>query len=159
MSSSYKVISANLDAKDLRVAIVISRWHDFINEKLLAGAVDTIVRHGGSESNIEVVYVPGSFEIPLMTKKMAETKKYNVIIAIGTVIRGQTLHFDLIAAEAVKGISQVGMDTGVPISLGILTTDTIEQSLERAGSKQGNKGSEAALAAIEMANLLKEFKI
>lgn len=155
--SSYKTFSANLDAKELKFGVVVSRWHDFINEKLLAGAVDTIERHGGSASNIEVVYVPGSFEIPYATKKLAASKKYDAVISIGTVIRGQTLHFDLIAAEAVKGISQVSLETDVPVALGILTTDTIEQSLERAGSKHGNKGAEAALAAIEMANLVKKL--
>ncbi len=156
--SEYKVYSANLLANDLKFGVVVSRWHDLINSKLLEGALDTIERHGGSLQNIEVAYVPGSFEIPLMCKKMADSKKYSAVIAIGTVIRGQTLHFDLIANEAVKGIAQSSMESGVPISLGILTTDTLDQAFERAGSKQGNKGAEAALAAIEMANLFRQFE-
>lgn len=150
---SPKVYSANLLAHDLKIGIVISRWHDLINSKLLEGALDAISRHGGKLKDVEVVYVPGSFEIPLACKKLAESGKYDAIIAIGTVIRGQTLHFDLISSEAIKGLGQASMQTGVPISLGVLTTDTLEQAFERAGSKQGNKGTEAALAAIEMANL------
>ncbi len=150
-----KIYSANLIAKDLSFGIVISRWHDLINEKLLQGALDTIERHNGDISKVEIFYVPGSFEIPLMAQKLAQSKKYNAIIAIGTLIRGHTLHFDLIANEAVKGLAKASMETGVPISLGVLTTDSLEQAFERAGSKQGNKGSEAALAAIEMANLFK----
>ncbi len=152
-----KVFSANLLSAGLNFAIVISRWHDLINSKLLEGAIDTIIRHGGSSENIEIIYVPGSFEIPLACKKVALSQKYNAVIAIGTVIRGQTLHFDLISSEAIKGIACASMETNIPISLGILTTDTLEQAFERAGSKQGNKGSEAALAAIEMANLFKEI--
>lgn len=152
-----KTYSANLLAKDLKFGIVVSRWHDLVNNRLLDGAVDCIIRHGGSEENIEIAYVPGSFEIPLMTKKMAESKKYNAVICIGTVIRGQTLHFDLIAQEAIKGIAQISLQIGIPVSLGILTTDNLDQAFERAGSKQGNKGAEAALSAIEMANLLSSF--
>jgi 6,7-dimethyl-8-ribityllumazine synthase len=153
------VYSGNLLAENLQFGIVVSRWHDLVNNRLLEGAIDTIVRHGGAADNIEIAYVPGSYEIPLMSKKMAESKKYAAVIAIGTIIRGQTLHFDLIAAEAVKGISQASLNSGVPISLGILTTDSLEQAFERAGSKQGNKGAEAALAAIEMANLIKQFTL
>ncbi len=152
------IYSGNLLAHNLKFGIVISRWHDLINSKLLEGAIDAIVRHGGMQENIQIAYVPGSYEIPLMCKKMAESKKYSAIIAIGTVIRGQTLHFDLIASEAVKGIAQASLNCGVPISLGILTTDTLEQAFERAGSKQGNKGAEAALAAIEMANVIEQFE-
>ena len=148
-----KVFSANLLSAGLKFAIVISRWHDLINSKLLEGAIG----HGGSSENIEIIYVPGSFEIPLACKKVALSQKYNAVIAIGTVIRGQTLHFDLISSEAIKGIACASMETNIPISLGILTTDSLEQAFERAGSKQGNKGSEAALAAIEMANLFKEI--
>lgn len=152
------IYSANLLAQNLKFGIVVSRWHDLINSKLLDGALDAIVRHGGQVENIDTAYVPGSYEIPLMCKKMGETKKYHAVIALGTVIRGQTLHFDLIANEAIKGISQASLSCGIPISLGILTTDTLEQAFERAGSKQGNKGTEAALAAIEMANLIKQFE-
>jgi 6,7-dimethyl-8-ribityllumazine synthase len=157
-TKSAKIYSGNLIAGNLKLGIVVSRWHDLINSKLLEGALDAVERHGGKLENVEVAYIPGSFELPLMCKKMAESKKYDAIIAIGTVIRGQTLHFDLIANEAVKGISSASLHTGVPISLGVLTTDSLEQAFERAGSKQGNKGAEAALAAIEMANLLAEFK-
>lgn len=156
-SNSFKKYSANLIATDLKFGIVVSRWHDLINSKLLEGALDAIARHGGSLKNVEVAYVPGSFEIPMLCKKMAASKKYNAIIAIGTVIRGQTLHFDLISAEAIKGTAQASMETGVPVSLGILTTDNLDQAFERAGSKQGNKGAEAAMAAIEMANLILEM--
>ncbi len=157
MNNKSKVFSANLLSAGLKFGIVISRWHDLINSKLLEGAIDTIIRHGGSEENIEIIYVPGSFEIPLTCKRVAASKKYDAVIAIGTVIRGQTLHFDLISSEAIKGTAQASMETNIPISLGILTTDTLEQAFERAGSKQGNKGSEAALAAIEMANLFKDI--
>jgi 6,7-dimethyl-8-ribityllumazine synthase len=152
-----KKYSAHLLGQGLKFAIVVSRWHDFINEKLTEGAVDSLTRHGVSEADIEIAYVPGSFEIPLIVKKMAQSGRYNAIIAIGTVIRGQTFHFDLIASQAVSGISNIMLETGVPVALGILTTDNIEQALERAGSKHGNKGSEAALAALELANLIKEF--
>jgi 6,7-dimethyl-8-ribityllumazine synthase len=156
-NSEVKVHSAALLAKDLKFAIVVSRWHELVNSKLLEGALDSINRLGGDLKEVTVAYVPGSFEIPLACKKFAESKKYDAIIAIGTVIRGQTLHFDLISSEAVKGLGQVSLQSGVPIALGVLTTDTLEQAFERAGSKHGNKGSEAALAAIEMANLLKEI--
>lgn len=149
----YKTHSAKLLASGLKFAIVISRWHELINEKLLGGALDTIERHGGSLSDIEVFYVPGSFEIPVAVQKIADSKKYSAIIALGTVIRGNTLHFDLIANEVVKGIASISIKERIPVTLGILTTDTLEQAFERAGSKQGNKGSEAALSAIEMANL------
>jgi len=151
------IYSGNLLAAQLNFAIVISRWHYFINEKLLAGALDVIERHGGSKDLADLIYVPGSYEIPLAVKVAAESRKYDAVIALGTIVRGHTLHFDLIAQEAVKGIAQVTLSTGVPTALGILTTDTIEQALERAGSKQGNKGSEAALSAIEMSNLLKDI--
>jgi 6,7-dimethyl-8-ribityllumazine synthase len=157
MPEEYKIYSGDLLAHDLKIGIVVSRWHDLINSKLLEGALDTIVRHGGSLKNVEVAYVPGSFEIPMMCQRMALSKKYGAVVALGTVIRGQTLHFDLIANEAVKGVAQASLASGVPVSLGILTTDTLEQAFERAGSKQGNKGAEAALAAIEMANLYKTF--
>ena len=156
-NNSIKTYEGNFLAENLRFGIVISRWHELINSKLLEGSLDTIKRHGGSLENCEIAYVPGSFEIPLMVQKMVDSKKYNAVIALGTIIRGHTLHFDLIANEAVKGIAKASMSSGVPVTLGILTTDTLEQAFERAGSKQGNKGSEATMSAIEMANLFKNF--
>lgn len=149
----------DLIAKDLKFAIVISRWHEIINEKLLSGAIDCIVRHGGSRENITVIYVPGTFETSLAVKKIADNNKdnYDAIIALGTIIRGSTLHFDLIAAEAFKALSSISLESGIPVAMGILTTDNLEQAFERAGSKHGNKGVEATLAAIEMSNLLKSL--
>jgi len=152
-----KVHSANLVAKDLKIGIVVSRWHEIINKNLLSGALDTLERHGNNLDLVEVFYVPGSFEIPVLTKILASKRKYEAIICIGTVIRGNTLHFDLISNELIKGIASCSMETMVPVSLGILTTDTLEQAFERSGSKHGNKGSEAAIAAIEMANLIKSI--
>lgn len=155
--SSYKQICGDFSADGLSIGIVVSRWHEMVNEKLLAGAVDCIVRHSGSAENITVVYVPGSFEIPLAVSTLAKSNKYSAIIALGTVIRGHTLHFDLIAAEVTKGLASISAASGIPVSFGVLTTDTLEQALERAGSKHGNKGFEAAMSAIEMANLLKQL--
>ena len=155
---NYQVFSGNFQAVGLQFGLVVSRWHELVNGKLLDGAIDAILRHGGSLQNIEVAYVPGSYEIPFACQKMAQRNKYQAIIALGTIIRGQTLHFDLIAAEAVKGIAQISLQTNIPVSLGILTTDTLEQALERAGSKQGNKGFEAAMAAMEMANLFQALE-
>ena len=157
MTRAHKIHSANLVAQDLRIGIVISRWHQIINENLLNGALDTLERHGNKLELVETFYVPGSFEIPLTAKILAQKKKYEAIICLGTIIRGNTLHFDLIANELVKGIASCSLETLTPISLGVLATDNLEQALERSGSKQGNKGSEAALAAIEMANLLKSI--
>ena len=148
--------NGDLLAEGLSVGIVISRWHDFINQKLLDGALDTLSRHGNDLSKVEVFYVPGSFEIPVMVKRLTQNKKYDAIIALGTIIRGNTLHFDLIANEVVKGIANISIESCMPISLGVLTADTLEQAFERAGSKHGNKGTEATLAAIEMANLFKQ---
>lgn len=148
------VISADLLARDHRFALVVGRWNDFITNKLLEGAVDAIVRHGGSEDDLLTVYVPGSFEIPLAAQKLAASGKYAAVICIGCVIRGQTPHFDYIANEVTKGIAQASLATGVPISFGIVTADTLEQAVDRAGTKHGNKGAEAALAAIEMVNVL-----
>ena len=150
------VYEGNLIAEDLSFGIVISRWHELVNSKLLEGSLDTIKRHGGDLSKVDIFYVPGSFEIPLMAQKLCEDKKYNAVIAIGTIIRGQTLHFDLIANEVVKGLAKISLSTGVPISLGVLASDSLDLAFERAGSKHGNKGSEAALSAIEMANLFKK---
>ncbi len=152
-----KRYEGELRAEGLKFAIIASRFNDFITSKLLDGAVDALVRHGASEQNIDIVKVPGSFEIPLAAKKVAGKKSYDAVICLGTVIRGATPHFDYVAAEAAKGIAAASLDTGVPIAFGVLTTDTIEQAIERAGSKSGNKGWDAAMVAIEMAQLLKKL--
>lgn len=150
-----KVIEGKLDAKGVRFGMVVSRFNDFINKRLLDGALDALYRHGSEDKNISIIKVPGSFEIPLMAKKLADSDNYDAVICLGAVIRGATPHFEYISAEVTKGIAKVALDTGVPISFGILTTDNIEQAIERAGTKSGNKGWDAALAAIEMVNLLK----
>lgn len=138
----------------LKFGIVVSRFNDFITAKLLEGAEDALLRHGVNEDDIEVTWVPGSFEIPLVAQKLAGTKRYDAIICLGAVIRGGTPHFEYVAAEVTKGIAQVALNTGLPVVYGVLTCDTIEQAIERAGTKQGNEGARAALTAIEMANLL-----
>jgi 6,7-dimethyl-8-ribityllumazine synthase len=148
-----KFIEANLLAEGRRFAIVVSRFNDFISDKLLSGALDALVRSGANDADIEVVRVPGSFEIPLIAKKLAAGGKYDAVICLGAVIRGSTPHFDYVSAEVSKGIAAAGMDTGMPIIFGVITTDTIEQAIERAGTKAGNKGWDAAVSAIEMANL------
>jgi len=150
-----KRIEGQLDAQGLKFAIVVGRFNDLITGKLLEGAIDCIVRHGGSEDNITVIKVPGSFEIPLVAKKAAKSGKYDAVICLGAVIRGSTPHFEYVAAEVTKGIALVSLETEVPVAYGILTTDTIEQAVERAGAKMGNKGFEAALTAIEMVNVIK----
>ena len=152
-----KVIEGELQAKGLKFGIVMSRFNDFITSKLLDGAVDALVRHGAKEDDIDVMKVPGSFEIPMVAKRMALKGVYNAIICIGTVIRGSTPHFEYIAAEVSKGIATASMETGVPIAFGVITSDTIEQAVERAGTKSGNKGWDAAVTAIEMAQLLKKI--
>lgn len=138
----------------LKFGIIVSRFNDFITSKLLEGAEDALLRHGVNEDDIEVTWVPGSFEIPLVAQKLAGTKRYDAIICLGAVIRGGTPHFEYVAAEVTKGIAQVALNTGLPVAYGVLTCDTIEQAIERAGTKQGNEGARAALTAIEMANLL-----
>lgn len=138
-----------------RFCIVIARFNDFIGSKLLSGAIDTLTRHGADNANIDIVWVPGAFEIPLAAKRAANTKKYDAIITLGAIIRGSTPHFDYVAAELSKGIAHVSFETGVPVAFGVLTTENIEQAIERAGTKAGNKGSDAAKTAIEMANLFK----
>lgn len=147
-------IEGDLQATGKKFGIIVSRFNSFISEKLLEGALDTLLRSGAEEGAIDVARVPGAFEIPIMAQKMAKSGSYDAIICLGAVIRGATSHYDLVANEAAKGIAQVGLDSGVPTIFGVLTTDTIEQAIERAGSKAGNKGSEAALTAIEMINLL-----
>jgi 6,7-dimethyl-8-ribityllumazine synthase len=147
-------ISAKLDATPHSFALVVSRWNEFITTKLVEGAIDAIVRHGGDPERVLQVLVPGSFEIPLAALKLAQTGKYAAIICLGCVIRGQTPHFDYIAAEVAKGIAQTALQTGVPVTFGVITADSLEQAIDRAGSKHGNKGADAALAAIEMSNVL-----
>jgi 6,7-dimethyl-8-ribityllumazine synthase len=152
-----KTIQGDLTAKGIKFAIVASRFNDFITAKLLDGAMDGLMRHGASESDIEIVKVPGSFEIPLVARVLAQSKKYNAIICLGAVIRGATPHFEYVSAEVSKGVASVSMETGLPVIFGVLTTDTIEQAIERAGTKSGNKGWDAALSAIEMANLMRQM--
>jgi 6,7-dimethyl-8-ribityllumazine synthase len=152
-----KTIEGKLDAKGLKFGIVIARFNEFISGKLLSGCLDGLVRHGADEENIDVTWSPGSFEIPLLAKKLAQSKKYDAIICLGAVIRGATPHFDYVASEVSKGVAHVSLETGFPVIFGVLTTDNIEQAIERAGTKSGNKGFDAALAAIEMANLMKEI--
>lgn len=152
-----KIIEGNLVAKDLNIGIVVGRFNEFIVSKLLGGALDGLKRHGVEEDNIEVSWVPGAFEIPLVAKRMSKSKKYDAIICLGAVIKGSTPHFDYVCAEASKGIASVSLDEELPVIFGVLTTDTIEQAIERAGTKAGNKGYDAAVTAIEMANLLRNF--
>jgi len=150
-----KVIEGKLNAKGLKFGIVVGRFNEFIGSKLLGGALDALNRHDADDDDIEMVWAPGSYEIPLLAKKMAKTGKYDAVICLGAVIRGATPHFDYVANEVAKGVAQAGLETEVPIIFGVLTTDNIEQAIERAGTKSGNKGFDAAMAAIEMGNLLK----
>lgn len=152
-----KVYEGKLLADGLKFGVVVSRFNEFITKKLLDGALDTLKRHGAKEADVEIAWVPGTFEVPLVAQKMASSKKYDAVICLGAVIRGSTPHFDYIAAEVTKGIAQTSMSTGVPTIFGVITTDSIEQAIERAGTKVGNKGSDAAAAAIEMANLVKQL--
>lgn len=145
----------NLVASGLKFGIVVSRFNELLSSRLLSGAMDALVRHGASEADIDVAWVPGAFEVPLLASKLAASKKYDAVLALGVVIRGGTPHFEYVAAEVSKGVAKVMLDTGVPVSFGVITADTIEQAVERAGTKSGNKGWEAAEAAIEMANLVK----
>ena len=152
-----KTFEGKLEAKGLKFGIVIARFNEFISGKLLAGCIDGLRRHGADEDNIDVAWSPGAFEIPLLAKKMATGKKYDAVICLGAVIRGATPHFDYVASEVSKGVAHVGLETGMPVIFGVLTTENLEQAIERAGTKGGNKGFDAALAAIEMANLLREM--
>jgi len=154
MAETYE---GNLDSGGLTFGIVLGRFNSFIGEKLLDGAIDAIKRHGGSEDSIKIIRVPGAFEIPLAAKKVAEKGNVDAIICLGAVIRGSTPHFDYVASEVSKGIATVSLDSGIPVSFGVITTDNLEQAIERAGSKAGNKGFDAAVSAIEMANLLKSI--
>lgn len=151
------IIEGNLVASGLKIAIVAGRFNEFIVGKLVSGAVDAIVRHGGNEEDIDIAYVPGAFELPLAAKKLAKTGKYDAIVALGTVIRGATTHYDYVCSEAAKGIGKISLDEEIPVMFGVVTTENIEQAIERAGTKSGNKGFDAAVSAIEMANLLKNI--
>jgi 6,7-dimethyl-8-ribityllumazine synthase len=153
-----KSFEGKLDAQGLKFGLVISRFNELLSSRLLEGALDCLRRHKAREEDIEVFWVPGSFEIPLMVKFLALQKKYNALVALGVVIRGDTPHFEFVAAEAIKGIARVSIEEGVPVALGIVTADNLEQAIERAGTKAGNKGWQAALSAIEMANLLSSIK-
>lgn len=151
------IIEGNLTAKSMKIGLVVGRWNGFIVDSLVKGAVDAVVRHGGSKDDIVQVMAPGAFEIPIVAQKMAKSGKYDAVVALGAVIRGGTPHFEYVAGECVKGLGQVQLQTGIPISFGVLTVDTIEQAIERAGTKAGNKGEEAMLAAIETVNVLKQI--
>jgi len=152
-----KIIQGDLSAKGLKFGIVAARFNDFITGRLLEGALDGLQRHGAADGDIEVLKVPGAYEIPLAAKMLAQSKKYNAVICLGAVIRGATPHFEYVSAEVSKGAAAVSMETGVPVIFGVLTTDTIEQAIERAGTKSGNKGWDAALSAIEMANVMRQL--
>lgn len=152
-----RIIEGGLSAKGLKFGLVLSRFNDFIGSKLLEGAVDTLLRSGASDGDIDVVKVPGSFETPVAAQAMIKNGRYDAVICLGAIIRGSTPHFDYIASEAAKGIAKLSLEAGLPISFGIITADNLEQAIERAGTKSGNKGKDAALSAIEMANLFKEL--
>ena len=154
---TIKTIQGDLLARDLKFVIVAARFNDFIVESLVRGAVDILKRHGATEKNIELVRVPGAFELPLAAQRLAQSQRYQAIIALGAVIKGATPHFDFVCGECASGLSRVSQATGVPVAFGVLTTDTIEQAIERAGTKAGNKGADAALVALEMANLLPQL--
>ncbi|KMY54332.1 6,7-dimethyl-8-ribityllumazine synthase [Bacillus sp. FJAT-27231] len=153
-----RTFEGNLIGTGLKVGIVVARFNEFITGKLLSGAEDALRRHGVEEENVDIAWVPGAFEIPLIAKKMADSGKYDAVITLGTVIRGSTAHFEYVSNEATKGVAQAAMQSGVPVIFGVLTTDTIEQAIERAGTKAGNKGWEAAATAIEMANLVRSIE-
>ena len=148
-----KTIEGQLSAKGRKFGVVVGRFNSFVSKQLLAGALDCLKRHGAEENDIVVAWVPGSFELPMAAKKLAESKKYDAVICLGVLIRGQTPHFDLISAEATRGIAQVAFDSGLPAAYGVITADSLEQAIERGGTKAGNKGCDAAMAAIEMADL------
>lgn len=154
MSKTYE---GRISAQGLKFAIVVSRFNDFISEKLLQGALDALLRHGAKDADLHVIRVPGCFEIPMVAKKLTLTKKYDAVICLGAVIRGATPHFEYVSAEVSKGVANVGLETGTPVIFGVVICDTLEQAIERAGTKMGNKGWNAAIAAMEMANLLKQL--
>ena len=153
-----KVVEGNLIVKGKKITIVASRFNDFITKELISGCTDTLIRHGLEDKDLQIAWVPGAFEIPLVAQKFAKSKSYDALICLGTVIRGSTPHFDYIASEVAKGVAKVSLDTGIPVVFGVITADTIEQAIERAGTKDGNKGRDAATTAIEMINLLEKIK-
>jgi 6,7-dimethyl-8-ribityllumazine synthase len=152
-----KIIEGELIARDLRFAFVAARFNDFVVEPLIRGAVDALKRHGVTDKQIEIVRVPGAFDIPIVARKLALSRRYDALIALGAVVRGQTPHFDYVAGECASGLARIALESGIPVAFGVLTTDTMEQAVDRAGGKAGNKGADAALAAIEMANLLRRL--
>lgn len=152
-----KTLEGKLIAKNMKIAIVVARFNEFITSKLLSGCIDCLIRHEAADEDLTVAWVPGAFEIPMAAKKLAESGKYDAVICLGAVIRGATPHFDYVCAEASKGIAQVSMQTGVPVAFGVLTTENIQQAVERAGTKAGNKGVDCAMTAMEMVNLFKEM--
>ncbi len=156
--SKIKTLEGDMVCRGAKFGLVVARFNSFINDSLLDGAIDSLKRHGAEDADLEIVKVPGAFEIPLAVKAMAESGKYDAIVALGSVIRGGTPHFDYVAGECVKGMSSVMLQNNIPVAFGVLTVDTIEQAIERAGTKAGNKGEDAALSAIEMVNLLRQFK-
>jgi 6,7-dimethyl-8-ribityllumazine synthase len=153
-----KTIEGELLARDLRFAVVAARFNDFVVEPLIRGALDTLKRHGASEKQIEIVRVPGAFDMPIVARKLALSRRYDALIALGAVVRGQTPHFDYVAGECASGLARIALESGVPIAFGVLTTDTMEQAVDRAGGKAGNKGADAAMTAMEMANLLRRLE-
>lgn len=153
-----KTVEGDLQCRDLRFAILAARFNEFIVDALVRGAVDALRRHGAADSQIEIVRAPGAFDLPLVARKLAQSKRYDAIIALGAVIKGATAHFDYVAGECASGLSRVAHDAGVPVAFGVLTTDTIEQAVERSGTKAGNKGADAAVTAIELANLLRKIQ-
>lgn len=152
-----KTLEGKLTAKNMKIAIVVARFNEFITSKLLSGCIDCLIRHEAADEDLTVAWIPGAFEIPMAAKKLAESGKYDAVICLGAVIRGATPHFDYVCAEASKGIAQVSMQTGVPVAFGVLTTENIQQAVERAGTKAGNKGVDCAMTAMEMVNLFKEM--
>ena len=153
-----KIIEGDLAVRDLRIAFVAARFNEFVVEPLIRGALDALKRHGVAEKQIEVIRVPGAFEIPIVLRKLALSRRYDALIALGAVIRGDTPHFDYVAGECASGVSRVALESGIPIAFGVLTTDTVEQAMDRSGGKAGNKGADAALTAIEMVNLLRRLE-
>jgi 6,7-dimethyl-8-ribityllumazine synthase len=153
-----KILEGNLIAKGKKFGIIASRFNDFITKELVSGCLDTLLRHGARDEDLVVTWVPGAFEIPTVAQRMSKSKSYDALICLGTIIRGSTPHFEYIAQEVAKGIARVSQDTGLPVTFGIITADTIEQAIERGGTKEGNKGRDAALNAIEMANLIEKMK-
>ena len=156
--SGIRRLEGDLAARDARIAIVAARFNDFVVERLVQGALDALLRHGAAEKNLELVRVPGCFDMPLVVRRLAQSRRYDAIVALGAVVKGETAHFDYVAGECAAGLARAASDTGVPVGFGVLTCDTMEQAIDRAGGKAGNKGADAALAALEMSNLLKRLE-